>query len=158
MICNAYLWHLALTLMMLFGRCANAKDANVMTTQDARAPHRVVEEARRFIRENLRGDLRPRVIAKALGVQLQDLHGSYECATITTLELDLIKIKLHALYEDIKAHPDVNDQLQAQRCGLEYGEGLEQDFEAEFWISIQDHRHSCRHAFGASTHQRLAQK
>lgn len=136
----------------------HAKYANVMITQDVRAPHRIVEDARRLIRENLGGDLRPRAIAKALGLHVQDLHGSYECATITTLELDLIKIKLHALYEDINAHPDVNDQLQVQRCGLEYGEGLERDFEAEFWISIQDHRHNCRHAFGASAYRSSAQK
>lgn len=121
-----------------------------MTTQDVPAPHRVVEDARRFIRENLRGDLRPRTIAKAVGVQLQDLHGSYECATITTLELDLIKIKLHAFYDEIQAHPDVNVQLQAQRCGLDYSEELERDFEAEFWISIRDHRTNSAHVSGAT--------
>lgn len=114
-----------------------------MTAQDLLPPHLVVEKARSFIRENLRNDLRPRAIAKGIGVQVQDLHGSYRCATITTLEIDIIKIKLQAFYEGIKEHPDVNHQLHAQRCGLEYGDELERDFESEFWISIEDHRQSC---------------
>lgn len=38
--------------------------------------------------------------------------------------------------------PDVNVQLQAPRCGLDYSEELERNFKAEFWITLQDHR-SC---------------
>lgn len=124
-----------------------------MNTQDPISPHRIIESARLYIRENLRGDLKPSLIAKEIGIQVKDLHGSYECATLTTLELDTIKIRLHAFYEDIKQYPDVNNQLQAQRCGLEYGEELEQDFEAEFWISIQDHRLSSKQNLWAGNYK-----
>jgi len=103
-------------------------------------PHKIVEDARRYITENIGGDLRPRTIAKEIGVHIQELHGSYESATITTLEIDILKIKIHSLFEDIKNSPGDSAEAQATRNGLIYGEELEKDFESEFWISIADHR------------------
>lgn len=109
---------------------------------DIPPPHQVVENAREYIRCNLHHNLTPLVIARAIGVGLQDLIGSYKCATITTVIQDIAKIRLHAFYESIKMDPSSRSEDLARLHGLLYGEDLERDFESEFWISIQDHRES----------------
>ena len=120
-------------------------------------PHKIVEDALRYIALNLTSDLRPRTIAKGIEVNIQELHGSYECATITTQERDILKIKIHSFHESIKLNPDEDVVVLAKMHGLQSGEELEQNFESEFWISISEHRESSSKNFWHRSTQRANQ-
>jgi hypothetical protein len=119
---------------------------------DEIGPREIVELAREHIRRNLRGDLGVSTVSKAIGIGKQDLTGSYKCATTTTISKDIKKIRLHALYEAIKIAPHEDQESQICQFGLKPGNKLKEEFELEFWITIDDHRaHSMRH-FGHTTH------
>ena len=119
---------------------------------DEVGPQQIVETARQYIRQNLLGDLRPAAVAKAIGIGVQDLKGSYRCSTTTSIKRDVKKIRLHALYEEVRINPNGDVDLQIREFGLKPGEKLRVEFEQEFWISLEDHRQHSRLHLGHTTH------
>ena len=119
---------------------------------DEIGPQQIVELARQYIRHNLQGDLRPAAVAKAIGIGVQDLKGRYRCSTTTSIKRDVKKIRLHALYEEVRINPNGDEESQVRQFGLKPGEKLTDEFEQEFWISLEDHRQHSRLHLGHTTH------
>jgi transcriptional regulator GlxA family with amidase domain len=119
---------------------------------DEIGPEKIVELARQYILRNLNGDLRSASIAKAVGIGVQDLKGSFHCATTTSIRKEVKTMRLHALYEESKLEPYGEVESQIRQCGLKPGAKLEDDFKQEFWISLEDHREQSRLLFGQNTH------
>ena len=112
-------------------------------TPDVRAPHQIVENARRFILANLGKPLNTTKVAKGIGVSVEDLTGSYQCATPTSFERDLIKIRMNALYESIRMDPTREITEHISSVGLWNPIETATKFEEEFWITLDDHQHNC---------------
>ena len=106
-------------------------------------PHRIVENARKYILVNMTLPLSIATVAKGIKATIQDLRGSYLCCTPTSLELDLAKIRLQALFKSIKVQPAEDLKRQIASVGLEDAEHTYSMFENEFWISIHDHQRNC---------------
>ena len=119
---------------------------------DEIAPIEIVELAREHIHSNLAGDLRPATIAKAIGIGVQDLKGSYRCTTTTSIRREVKSIRLHALYEEVKLNPYEEEEKQIKNFGLKPGEKLLEEFEQEFWISLQEHREHSKQHHGHTLH------
>ena len=119
---------------------------------DEVAPNEIVELARQHIHSNLTGDLRPASIAKAIGIGVQDLKGSYRCTTTTSIRAEVKKIRLHALYEEVKINPFAEEEKQIKKFGLKPSEKLLEEFEQEFWISLREHREHSKQHHGHTIH------
>jgi len=119
---------------------------------DEIGPQQIVELARQCMRHNLEGDLRPAAVAKAMGIGVQDLKGSYRCSTTTSIKRDVKKIRLDALYEEVRINPNGDEESQVRQFGLKPGVKLTDEFEQEFWISLEDHRQHSRLHLGHTTH------
>lgn len=119
---------------------------------DEIGPEKIVELARQYILHNLDGDLRSASIAKAIGIGVQDLKGSFRCATTTSIRKEVKQIRLHALYEEIRIHPLGEVESQIRQYGLKPSPKLEDEFKQEFWISLEDHREQSRLLLGHTTH------
>ena len=110
---------------------------------DELGPEQIVARARQFIAANLRIHLKPSTIARAIGVSAQDLVGSYTCATITSLNKDIARLRLQAFHTLIHRAPEASLHSLAAQAGLQMGERLQQDFKQEFLVSIEEHRRHC---------------
>ena len=119
---------------------------------DEIGPQQIVELARQYMRHNLQGDLRPAAVAKAMGIGVQDLKGSCRCSTTTSIKRDMKKIRLDALYEEVRINPNGDEESQVRQFGLKPGVKLTDEFEQEFWISLEDHRQHSRLHLGHTTH------
>jgi len=119
---------------------------------DELGPTQIVALARAYIHGHLARDLRAASIAKAIGVWVLDLKGSYDCSSTTSLRKDVKTIRLHALYEAIRFNPSAAPEGQIKAVGLKPSKRLDTEFEEEFWISLADHRQHCLVLHGRTTH------
>ncbi len=69
--------------------------------------------------------------------------GSYTCATITSLNEDIARLRLQAFHTLIHRAPEASLHSLAAQAGLQMGERLQQDFKQEFLVSIEEHRRHC---------------
>lgn len=110
-----------------------------------RAPHLIVDDARQLMRQHLAEPLTAALIAKAMVINKADLEGCFREVAGRSIADELYRMRLNALYEQIRARPRVSIADLTACVGLQLDEVLEQAFEDAFWITLHDHQqHSAR--------------
>ena len=111
-----------------------------MGLNDGRSPLQIVEDAEKFIKENLGSTLTITTIASAIGVTRTDLKDSYMHITFGKISYEIRRIRLDAFYNLVKSSPNGNLTELAAAVGLVYGEELEEMFKEWFWTTIDKAR------------------
>lgn len=110
-----------------------------------RAPHLIVDDARQLMRQHLAEPLMAALIAKAMVISKADLEGCFREVAGRSIAEELYRMRLNALYEQIRLQQRLLIADLAASVGLPLDEALEQAFEDTFWITLQDHQqHSAR--------------
>jgi len=107
---------------------------------DGRSPLQIVEDADRYIRENLSTTLTVTTIAAAIGVTRTDLKDSYKYITDGQISYEVRRIRLYAFYNLVKSTSNRSLGELAADVGLVYGKELEAVFKEWFWKTIEEAR------------------
>jgi transcriptional regulator GlxA family with amidase domain len=107
---------------------------------DGRSPLQIVEDADRYIRENLNTTLTVTTIAAAIGVTRTDVKDSYRYIIDSQISYEVRRIRLYAFYNLVRSTPNRSLGELAADVGLVYGKELEAVFQEWFWTTIEEAR------------------